>query len=253
MISNLYALDTDMDGIEDTIDQCPNTLITDLVDIRGCSLDAVKSEHKVSINIGASISQFESNSGTSEYYSSTLQVGYAYKKYSANISMGHGWSNSYNGLNDTMLSVGYNFSIMKNLQASVGVGVIFPSRKTSLNNNNTDYLASFNTTYTIDRFNLFAGYSFMKNNDDDVINIIENQNTNALNIGVGYYIGQKVYVSGSYNISNSTSKGAKDIEQASLFTYYSFTKNWSTNLTYSYGLSSTASNHSLSLNVGYAF
>lgn len=255
LTSSLYALvDSDMDGVEDSIDQCPNTSITDLVDLKGCSLESLKSEHKYSISIGSGVSQVDTPlNGKTETYNSTLQTGYTYKNYSFNTSMGYTSSDNSNGLSDTTLSAGYNFDIYDNLRASVGLGIVFPTYDSSLNNNNTDYLFSLNTTYTIDKLNLFAGYSFTKNNDDDVLNVIENQDSNSYNIGLGYYLNTKLYMSGSYSISDNTSKNEKAIKQASLFTYYSFDDNWSANISYGYGLSSTASDHSLFFSLGHAF
>ena len=41
--------DFDLDGVEDIHDNCPNTSMTDLVDINGCTIKSLKSNHHFDI------------------------------------------------------------------------------------------------------------------------------------------------------------------------------------------------------------
>jgi len=50
---SLYAyIDTDLDGVADNDDMCPNTLITDLVDLSGCSKKSLVSPQHFSFITG---------------------------------------------------------------------------------------------------------------------------------------------------------------------------------------------------------
>jgi len=77
--------------------------------------------------------------------------------------------------------------------------------------------------------------------------------TNAYSIGVGFYPTQKLYISGSYNSSDSIYTNVKDIDTASFYGFYSIDENWFSTFNYAYGLSDTASDNYFSLRIGYYF
>ncbi|MFA6189319.1 MAG: transporter [Sulfuricurvum sp.] len=259
IVPALFAnVDTDMDGVDDIVDQCPGTLITDLVDIKGCGIESLVSPHHYDIIVGASYSQMNSNSNAkTDTYTKSLSADYYYKNYSAQISTSHSTSKSAslndNGLGDTTLAAGYIFNIQPNLSGRVGAGIVLPTYKSTLNNNNTDYIASLNLTYTMDKINLFAGYNFTMTNDDDIPNTVVYQNAHGMSAGVGYSVNEKLYVNGSYSRADSTSKNTEDTESISMMGSYSLDQHWFTSASYAYGLSDSTSDHYLSANLGYRF
>lgn len=259
MVPALFAnIDADLDGVPDNVDQCPGTLITDLVDIKGCSIESLVSPHHYDIVVGASYSQLNSNSNTkTDTYTKLFSADYYYKNYSAQISTSHSTSKSHssndNGMGDTTIAAGYISNIQPNLSARIGAGIILPTYKSTLNNNNTDFIASLNLTYTMDKVNLFAGYNYTKNNDDDVPNAVTYQNAHGISAGVGYLVNEKLYMNGSYSRSDSTSKNTADIESLSVMGSYSLNEHWFTNASYAYGLSRSTSDHSVSASLGYRF
>jgi long-subunit fatty acid transport protein len=89
-------------------------------------------------------------------------------------------------------------------------------------------------------------------NDDTTIDVVY-QNTNAYNLGIGYYFTNKLYMSASYNASNSIYDGVEDIETASFYGYYSIDENWFSTFSYAKGISDTASQNYASLRLGYFF
>lgn len=259
MMSALFAYtDSDMDGVVDNTDQCPNTPITELVDIRGCSVEALTSDHRYDVIVGGSYSQIDYNTNEkTDTYATTLQLDYFYKKFSVQATTAYYSSESAtyssNGLTDTTLAAYYLVPINDSLRIRLGAGVILPTFDSTLSNNNADYLGSISASYSINRLNLFAGYSFTMINDDDIPNQITYQNTHAYSAGLGYYVTPKWYTSASYYKADGVYETMQDLKSASIYNFYSIDKHWFSSLNYTHGLSDSTSDHAASLRLGYAF
>jgi hypothetical protein len=255
--------------VADAVDKCPNTPLTDLVDINGCTkkvLTPKSNKHHFDVIVGANYSgsNFSSLNQT-DTYSSSLQVDYYYENFSLQGSTsyyntdGDGYSES--GMNDSFVGAAYNLKPTKDLLVRVGIGAILPTYDTGLNNNNTDYTGSLNISYTYNKINIFGGYIYTQINDDDVSvqdtagNTYDYlyQNTNALSIGAGYYFTNTLYISASYNTADSIYKTVEDVQTASLYGYKSIDKNWFVTFFYAYGLSDSASDNAASIKLGYYF
>lgn len=262
--TQLFAFsDIDMDGVEDKNDRCPNTPMSDLVDINGCSKKTLKiinnytSLHHFDIIVGVNYSSDNYDKlEESDTSSSSLQLDYYYKNFSIQASTSYYDSHSVtyndNGIADSFLGAYYKFTPIQNLDLRVGGGAIIPTYNSELKNNNTDYTASLSLSYMFKKINLFGGYNYVMVNDDDT-DSVQYQNTNGYNIGIGFYPSLKTYISASYNKSNSIYTNIDDIDTASLYGFYSINNSWFTTLNYAYGLSDTASDNYLSLRVGYYF
>lgn len=273
--TTLFAYtDMDMDGVDDSIDKCPNTRLIDLVDINGCTKDTIKISKSAVTNthfdivIGASYvgSNFVTTAAT-DTYSTSVQFDYYYKDFSLQTSTSYYYTTdssgySEKGMNDSFVGVSYRFQPLQALTLRVGMGVLLPTYDTTLNNNNTDYVGSFNASYNLGKINLFGGYVFTKVNDDDVVVTLQGgiqtqsilyKDTNAYSSGLGYYLTNKLYVSGAYNQTQSIYKSVKDAKTVSGYSYYSIDQNWFMNLSYAYGLSDSASDHFVSIKLGYYF
>lgn len=250
--------DSDMDGVEDKVDQCPNTLFSELVDINGCTVKKLKDEHHFDIIYGINFSQANyTTTEETDTTTQTLQVDYYYKNYSLQVSSSYYSykSDTYDnsGMNDLFIGGYYKLNNTGNLNLRLGAGIILPTYDSTLNNNNTDYTASINASYTLNNINLFAGHSYTIVNDDDIAGLVSYKNTNSMSVGLGFYPMTNLYTSVSYNSSDSIYKDIEDIRTASLYAFYSIDANWFTSLSYSSGLSDSASDNSLSLRVGYYF
>jgi long-subunit fatty acid transport protein len=257
-----------MDGVADAVDKCPNTPLTDLVDINGCTkkiLIPKSNKHHYDIIIGANYagSNFASLNRT-DTVSSSLQVDYYYENFSLQASTSYyktdGDGYSENGLNDSFIGAAYNIKPNKDLLVRIGVGAIVPTYDTGLDNNNMDYTASINLSYTLEKINVFGGYIYTMINDDDTSKTVDGtlynynyQNTNGLSFGAGYYFTNKLYMSASYNTADSIYKNVEDVESLSLYGYRSIDKNWFLTFFYAYGLSDSASDHAASIKLGYYF
>ncbi|WP_434580691.1 DUF3187 domain-containing protein [Sulfurimonas sp. NW15] len=257
--ASLFAYsDSDMDGVDDSRDKCPNTPLTDLVDINGCTKKSLVSSHHFDIIIGANYagSNYASLNQT-DTYSSSLQIDYYYKNFSLQASTSYYTTNgdgySENGLNDSFLGASYQFKPLKSFSLRVGAGVLLPTYDTALNNNNTDYTASLNASYALGKVNIFGGYIYTMINDDDIAGTVAYQNTNAFSGGLGYYVTNKLYLSGAYNTSDSIYAGVEKIRTVSAYGYYSINMHWFTTFSYAYGLSDSASDQAASVKLGYYF
>jgi len=257
--TSLFAYsDLDMDGVADSVDQCPNTPLTDLVDIQGCPIKSLVSANHFDVIVGAgySDSNYASLNQTNTY-SSSLQIDYYYKNFSLQASTSYyktdGQNYSDNGMNDSFVGAAYKFKFNKSLSLRVGAGALLPTYNTSLNNNNTDYTASANLSYAISKINIFGGYAYTMINDDDIAGTVAYQDTNAFTGGLGYYFTNKLYISGAYNTADSIYSGIEKIRTVSAYGYYSFNKHWFTTFSYAYGLSDSASDNAASVKVGYYF
>jgi len=263
MTINLYAYtDNDMDGVEDSIDKCPNTSLTDLVDINGCSTKSLVSQHRYDVIVGINYSDADVDS--TDTLATSLQVDYYYKQFSVQASTSFYKSESDNysdsGLQDSFLGASYRVNEIDNLSISLSAGVIIPTYDTELDNNNMDYMASVNLSYSLENFNIFGGYIYTLVNDDNIIIAREGidypvvyQNTNAYSAGLGYYLSSNLYMSGSYNVSDSIYKGVEDIETVSVYGYYAIDAKRFVTVSYANGLSDSASNNYLSLRLGFLF
>jgi len=251
-IHSLFAYsDADMDGVNDTIDRCLNTPIMNLVDKNGCSTKSLISPHHFDIIIGSSYSTYNS----SNTYTTSLQLDYFYKEFSLSLSSSYftnassSTNNDNNGMSDSYFGISYRVQPITNFSLSSSIGTLISTYNSTTNKD--DYTASLNAIYYIDKFRFLTSYKYTFIGDTSTSTSF--QNTNAYNIGVGYYFTHKLYISSSYKKSKSVYTNNVDIESISLYSSYSFNTHWFSTLSYSYGLSASANDNYLSLRGGYYF
>ena len=241
----LFAyVDSDMDGVEDKDDLCPNTLMTDLVDLKGCTIKSLISPHHFTLLAG--ISYAEENNVS--YLFSTLELDYYYKKISMKLS-----SSYYNvddettlnsdGLNDTTLNFFYRFNPLENLSLSVGTAVYIPTYDSS--SNKMDYSASIDGRYYIDKLSLSTGVGYKIVGDTNA------SNTLFYHLSTGYSFNNNLYSSLSYSVSESIYEDVDNFETLSLYNYYSINKNWFGTLSLTKGISSESLDNTIGVKVGY--
>ena len=250
-----------MDGVEDKDDKCPNTLMSELVNLNGCPVKSLVSYHHFDIIYGFNF--YQTNYDTLEEadtFSQSLQLDYYYKNFSLQLNSSYYNSSSTtytsSGSDDSFIGAYYKLNALKNLHITLGTGIILPTYDSELNNNNADYTSSITLSYVYSKLNVFGGYSYTIINDDDIVieaDSIKYRNTSSYNFGLGYYPVQKLYLSSSYSSSESIYLGIQNIDILSLYSRYSFNKNWFSTFSYAYGVSESASDNFASLRVGYYF
>ena len=279
MATGLYSFsDADMDGVDDSVDRCPNTPLSDLVDIYGCTKehlefqDAQIPQGYFDFIVGANYTgaNYSTNAGVTDTYSTTLQMDYYYKKLSLQASTGYYRSAAQGydekGMTDTFVGSAYSVDTLHNMMVRFGIGALLPTYETTLGNNKTDYSATLNLGYTLGKFNFFGGYSYTKINDDDLFLDADNaylyQDVQGMSGGLGYQVTPKFYMSGAYSTTKSLYKevringvayGVADIQTLTWYGYVALFKESFLMLNYVYGLSRSASKHAASLSLGFYF
>ena len=125
--------DFDLDGVDDAVDRCPNTPLTELVDIYGCTTKNLEGDHHFDIIAGLSLSQFNENTlnaldpNDTDTVTTTLQADYYYKNFSlqASTSYFNSQSQSYSdsGQNDSFIGAYYQFNPFTSLNLQLGGGL----------------------------------------------------------------------------------------------------------------------------------
>jgi hypothetical protein len=258
----LAYIDSDMDGVDDSVDKCPNTPITELVDINGCTTKMLVSPHHFDIVLGVSYSQVDYNTNElTNNISQSVQVDYYYKNFSIQASSSYFTSESKtysnSGINDSYISIYYSLKPSNRISLQIGAGAIIPTYDSSLKNNTVDYIAIVNISYLLDdNINIFGGYNYTMINDNDVNNTqisVTYKNTNSFSGGIGFYPTPNLYASIAYNNTQSIYTNVNDIQSTSLYMFYNIDEHYFTSFSYAYGLSDSTSDHYASLRIGYYF
>jgi len=214
-VSLLAYSDFDLDGVDDTIDRCPNTSMTELVDIHGCTIKNLESEHHFDIILGASYSQIDpTTQEKTDTLTTSLQADYYYKNFSLQASTAYFNSESSvssSGQTDSFIGAYYQLHPLNALTLRLGGGLLLPTYDAGYDNNNMDYTASASLSYLFKSMNIFGSYSYTIINDDDANYLdvdgnavtITYQDTNSFNIGAGIYPTARLYTSLAYNSNDS--------------------------------------------------
>lgn len=253
--------DLDLDGVDDSIDQCPNTPITDLVDAKGCSIESVIIDQHYDLIFGLSFGELHYRlNEKSRTYTTTMQVDY----YRGNLSLqcitsyfqNSSTTGDESGMNDTTLAGYYQWYLKPDWTLQMGLGVILPTGVSAYGSHQVDYTASLNMSYAIKSYNLFMGYNYTLIGDDDIEDgntTVIYQNSSAYSVGVGYYFDAKLYSSIAYHASQPIYESLDVARSVSLYTFYTIDEHWFTTLNYAKGLSDSASDHYLEWRIGYYF
>jgi hypothetical protein len=247
-ISLIAYNDMDMDGVEDKDDQCPNTSLTELVDLTGCTIKELKSPHHFDISIGH---RYTKNSNI-KINTTSIQADYFYKNLSLQLATSCFNREVYNkkdsGLNNTYINGYYQLRATERLLFRVGGGVSLPTYDES--NNKSDYTLATYGTYRYNNLSILGGVGYTLIGDSDT-NRTSYNNTLFYNFGIGYYLSSMLYSSISYNNSSSIYNSIEDIETISLYNYYKIDENWFLNISYNHGLNDISMKQSIGVRVGY--
>jgi len=251
VFSKLFAyVDNDIDGVEDSVDLCPDTSFDKVVDENGCP-ENESYWGELSIQIGSDISfdKFDDRNNNYNFFSN-----YQYKNW--NISLSNSKQTSYDNNNpstsvgDIYLNSGYSFS-NDYLQSQISVGTKIATEDSEISTGENDYFLSLNLAHAInEKQNIFSYISYTLTGDSNETNY---KNSFAYSLGKGYMINQNWYSSLSYDYSSSIYEDGEAYQAVSFFNSYSFLENYFVALNYSYGLDDLSYKHSLSLKLGINF
>ncbi len=259
--SALFAYtDSDMDGVDDTIDKCPHTPLSDLVNVRGCTI--TKLEYDFNFDIVYGINYADSNeqlANNLDIPAASLRLDYYYKNFSIQASTSYYLAidednNATTGFYDTYLSVAYQLKPRSDILFNVGLGVALPTYESQTTKNRVDYKTYGTVSYMKKGGTIFAGYSYTITNDEFVeASDFKYQNTASFNVGVGYSVTDRLYLSAAYNNADSIYTGVQNLETASLYGYYNINERRFFIFSYGHGLSDSANPNSFTALMGYYF
>jgi len=282
LLSNiaLSYQDLDIDGVDDSIDRCPNTPFDELVDENGCS-----TTEKPTTNYGHLTLKVGTDTFTDKTYkddtSLNLYANYRYNSWDISISnsrattnSGYSEDNLYSD-NDIYLSLGHSFIVPKNsIRLSIGTKIagdidntqttyISQGRgrgrgRNSVNNTQTidnsrdnDYFASLNYSYLLNtKQNLFLYYGYTLSGDSESVDY---EDFSSFSIGTGYMFTPNWYSALSYNYTGSIYPDGDASQSIDWFNSYNFTKNIFATAGYSYALEDFSYDNRFSVALGFTF
>ncbi len=245
--------DSDLDGVDDNIDLCPNTPFDELVDKKGCASDKLF-PGKLTLQIGNDISFNQVDDTTNNI---TIYANYMLEKWNFSIANSSYYINNLSNDNDITgnnlyLTTGYTF-LQENMRTLVSVGTKFDisdweKRKQERNN---DYYASLNVEYLFQqKHNLSFYYSYTISGDSHVINY---ENFHSLSAGYGYSVTDKWYTSLSYNFTQNSYPNTNDYQAISWYNTYRVNKYFYTSLNYAHALDDISYSHIVTFSIGVDF
>ena len=261
--------DWDLDGVEDSIDLCPNTPFDALVDAYGCSqTERVKNPSKLTLSVGTTIR-------TDEIYdddnSLSLYLNYRYNQWDFSISNIQSFNQSdylqdySSSNNDFYLSAGYTI-YRTSTAVRVGIGSKIAdnsdtsqtSRKgkyaqnyTVDNSRDNDYYASVNIiNYISKRQDIFLFGRYTISGDSETYDY---EDYPSLSIGTGYQFTRNFYSALSYNYTGSIYKDSEAEESIAWFNSYNITQSFFVTASYSYALKDFSYDNTLSMSLGVRF
>jgi hypothetical protein len=227
-------IDDDMDGVENSMDRCPDSSILDIVDKYGCAIEKI------------SLKKFSSYDISMGYYKSSDEVvdnsfsvsfGYTYgdiSLYLYNLK----YSVETESINNSSIFVYYKFAS----NAWFGVGTYISDE----NDDKDDYFVALKRKffYKDADFTINLKHIFIK--DDDT------KDSDSIDISLGYSLTNNLYTSFSYYYQTS-SYDEENQQTLSFYLNYYFTKHFYISTDYIYGLSDSAIEHIYGISLGYSF
>ncbi len=250
--STIFAyVDNDIDGVEDSVDECLDTPFDELVDERGCSYDKPY-YGKLSLKLGTDVS-FDDFSDKATNFN--IYANYRYNSW--NLSLSNSSYSTYDRYNessstsgDTYLSGGYLFK-KEDFNTKLTLGVKVATADEDVGTGENDYFVSVDYDYFVNsRQDIFAyfGLTFSGDSKD-----VDYEDYLSFSVGSGYAINSSWYSALSYNFSGSQYPDGDDYKSLSWFNSYQFSDKYFTTFNYSYALDDISFDHTFSLKFGVHF
>jgi len=233
--------DSDLDGVPDNLDMCPNTPFLETVNLNGCSDSQLNSLKKVKYNLSIG---YEYDNYKSYNSSNTLFTSFSArnKKYTTSIFLSvldDGSGNGYKA-NDAILSVYYKF-MFRNIYFKIGPKIYF---KTDYNYK-TDYAILVKGAYYFKDFSIALSEKHKKYGETGT----NSKDTITLELGYSY---KNLYISPYAYTENSAYSSSRWYKYAGISLYYSISNDFSIGIDTSADLEETQ-NYTIVSSIGYSF
>lgn len=244
--------DADLDGVPDTIDECPHTPFLHEVNSQGCTskvltLPEDSSRTNLTLSLGYGYFTNEDLIDREIQYISKAQLNYYHDTYSYTLKTSYYTYHGDKGMQDTILKVKKRFSLKNDTSMKLGVSIKLPSY--DFKGNQTDYtLYSSLTHYATFKHSYFTGASYTFIQDKPQKTAL--QNSYNIYIGNGYFFNTRLYASISYNFSRSKFTTEHHIHTLSSTLYYKINDKFHTSLSYQREIGDEDLHDGLQLQVG---
>ncbi|WP_200673547.1 thrombospondin type 3 repeat-containing protein [Persephonella atlantica] len=233
----LAFTDSDLDGVEDSVDRCPRTPLFVKVDKYGCP---IKKRGIFYFKVGLAHTEDSRFNNTL----TNVTFGYSYRRFYFSLTTKYYINDSIrnkSGLGDTYLFGSYSF-YWKKLFINPGLSIKLPTASDNFGTGNVDFIPSLTLDYLINKkFDAFFYYGYVFRGSDKV------GDNYTVSVGGGYKVAKPIYAS----LSLDTDKNGSNY--LSFFGIYRFTKKYYTTLNYSHGLNNKAVDHYISMKLGVKF
>ena len=254
-VVSIYANDSDMDGVPNSVDKCPNTPFFNQVDAKGCSNATLTLPQDISnglyMTLGYGFSHNEDLKEDEErQYSASLGINYYQNNWNYALILGYFHSNSDQDIEDIEFKIKRTFELTNNFKVSLGGGMKLPTYE--FEGNEIDYqLQSSFIYYHTSALSFFGGLSYEFINDKNNQN--EVQDIASLYVGSGYFFNNDIYANLSYSYKESKFKSQHNINLLQTTIFYKFDDHYFGTLSYGHQILDHDLHNSLSINIGYTF
>jgi len=240
-------LDSDLDGVEDRYDHCPNTPFDAIVDPQGCSQDSQTTRWLLQAGIDYSADEHYASSTLLNLYLSIFYQNWDLALSTTNQSRLNTQTTTED---DLYVTLGYTLPPLNHhtyLHLFTGTKFAFVTKGTRDN----DYFLGADLSYAYTQAtNLFAYYSYTLSGEGDGIAY---RDFSTLSFGVGQQLSAQWYGSFNYTYVEATYVGAASSRSLSFSGRYIFKENLYLSMGYTYGLNRDNYDHTLSLAIGVNF
>ncbi len=252
--------DSDLDGIEDGFDQCPNTPFDAKVNQYGCDISTTtatvtpsKSKIHMTISVGTTYStdkDYDDDSSLNFY------ANFRYDRWDLALSNIRSmnktdYTQNYNNTDDDIyLSLGYTYYMQQNSLKLIG-GTKITAGDTSNDNRDNDYFGAISLSHFFrTKQDIFLYYGYTVSGDSPAYDY---QDYSTFSIGSGYQFSKNYYSAISYSYTGSIYDDGEAQENILWYNSYSLSKNLYVTGTYSYALKDFSYDNTYALAFGLYF
>jgi len=244
-------IDTDIDGVEDSLDLCKNTPFDQLVDAFGCSENA--SENIWTLKAGTELGFDTFDEKSLSYH---FSIDYNMQSWSMGISnanyIGYNENNtSTRETGDIYTYIGYEIP-NKNFLTTFAIGMKIATADESVGTGENDYYMSTQLQSVSNEHNtkLFSTLSYTFTGDTKYIAY---EDVFSYTVGLGYVVNEAYYTSLYYENSQSIYKDTESYKALVWSNHYTYDEDYFIEMAYTRGLDIFSYKHLFSFSLGVTF
>jgi len=246
-------VDSDIDGVIDELDECPNTSFLAEVNSKGCSVSVIllpedRKNDSWDIDINYGVNNDLDMLNISKRYSLGMQTNYYRDDWIYSFKISGYYNKNHYITKDSTLKIKKRFRLKENLQIYLGGAIRLPTY--NYLGNNTDYTLYISSTYyPVEKASIFIGFNYTFINDEPLIAPL--QDIKNFYIGGGYFYNRDLYMNLSYTHAQSKFKNSEADNSIMTTIFYQITDKWFASITYSHELYEKSIDHSINFHLGY--